>query len=101
MSEWDNEPPEWYPGDDDEDNTRGNSRTMGATAMSTTYTIGNQVVYGGELPCGLFPGEHLGIVDAIEPDASGDQIVTVSFSCVGGVCSTQDIPASELAFAGT
>jgi hypothetical protein len=61
---------------------------------------GDQVVYGGELPCGLYPGEHLGIAEAVEPDASGDQVVTVAFSCVGGVCSTQDILASELEFAG-
>jgi hypothetical protein len=67
--------------------------------MKTIYEIGDQVVYGGDLPCGLYPGEHLGIVGGVRPDASGDQIVTVTFSCVGGV-STQDIPASELQWAG-
>jgi hypothetical protein len=67
---------------------------------AATFRPDDQVVYGGDLPCGLYPGEHLGIVEAVEPDASGDQIVTVAFSCVGGVCSTQDIPASELKWAG-
>jgi len=61
--------------------------------MTTTLTIGTEVTYAGELPCD--EATHNGTVTAIEPDASGDSIVTVEFDC--GI--TQDIPASELSAA--
>jgi hypothetical protein len=56
----------------------------------TTYAIGAEVTYAGELPCD--ETDHSGTVTAVEDDASGDQIVTVEFDC--GL--TQDIPGSEL-----
>jgi hypothetical protein len=62
--------------------------------MSTTYAIGDGVIYDGEQPdsdC-----DDVGEVTAVEPDASGGQVVTVEFGC-GHV---QDILASELRPAG-
>ena len=58
--------------------------------MSTTYPVGSEVVYEGDLPCD--EAAHTGTVTALADDASGDQIVTVELDC--GL--TQDIPASEL-----
>ena len=58
--------------------------------MSTTYTVDDEVVYDGDLPCD--DAEHAGTVTAILDDASGDQIVAVEFSC--GL--SQYIPSSEL-----
>jgi hypothetical protein len=58
--------------------------------MTTTYAIGTEVTYAGELPCD--EATHGGTVIAVEDDASGDQVVTVEFGC--GI--TQDILASEL-----
>ena len=58
--------------------------------MATTYAAGDEVTYPGELPCD--DTDHSGTVIAVEPDASGDQVVTVEFDC--GLM--QDILASEL-----
>jgi hypothetical protein len=69
-------------------------------STAVKFRAGDQVVYGGELPCGLYPGEHLGIVEKTRRDAAGDQVVTVSFTCAGCVCITQDILSSELSYAG-
>lgn len=54
------------------------------------FPVGTDIVYSGELPCD--ETAHTGTVIAVEPDMSGDEIVTVEFDCG----ATQDIPASEL-----
>lgn len=66
--------------------------------MTATYETGSVVTYeldlgeGHVLARNCSQVTHHGTVTAVEPDASGDQVVTVEFDC--GL--TQDIPASEL-----
>lgn len=58
---------------------------------TTTYPVGSEVVYEGDLPCD--EAANTGTVIATETDGvNGAQIVTVEFDC--GL--TQDIPADEL-----